>query len=243
MSIQLFGNNIRISQESSIAVRFNSDNIELWKHYNFCMCVTEVWSQGQVHAGHVLYLLLVPPPPSLLIIFEIESPRLVLRSLCISGRVLIYDPTASASTVAGNSCLCFTVPPPEWSRNEDSGRSFPGHSRGSLLWSVLDQGALGRAKKDCFLCARCWLYAAPVVKLRHRQPEDISSFLFINPEPLFFSAWHVLLSFRWGNAKARQDCHSLSHCPMATMLLNILSAHDAPRSQSKPRMIPPQYPH
>lgn len=111
MSIQLFGNNIRISLESSIAVRLNSDNIELWKHHNFCMCVTEVWSQGQVHAGHVLYLLLVPPPPSLLIIFEIESPRLVLSSLCISGRALIYDPTASASTMAGNGSLfyCYTT--------------------------------------------------------------------------------------------------------------------------------------
>lgn len=242
MSIQLFGNNIRISQESSIAVRLNSDNIELWKHHNFCMCVTEVWSQGQVHAGHILYLLLVPPPPSLLIIFEIESPRLVLSSLCISGRALIYDLLLQPPQWLGMA-LCFTVPPPELSSNEGSGRSFPGHSRGSLLWSVLDQGALGRAKKDCFLCSRCWLYAAPVVKLRHCQPEDISSFLFINLEPLFFSAWHVLLSFRWGNAEARQDCHSLSHCPMAKMLLNILSAHDAPRSQSKPRMIPPQYPH
>lgn len=157
MSIQLFGNNIRIAQESSIAVRLNSDNTELWKHRNFCMCVTEVWSQGQVHAGHILYLLLVPPPPSLLIIFEIEPPRLVLSSLCLSGGALIYAPTASASPVAGNSSLCFTVTPPEWNRNEGSGRSFPGHSRESFLWSALDQGALGHAKKDCFLCSRCWL--------------------------------------------------------------------------------------
>lgn len=29
--------------------------------------------------------------------------------------------------------------------------------------------------------------------------------------PYFFSAWHVLLSFHWENAKARQYCHSLSH--------------------------------
>lgn len=70
--------------------------------------------------------------------------------------------------------------------------------------------------------------AAPVVKLRHHQPEDINSFLFINLEILFFSAWHVLLSFRWGNAKAQQDCHSLSHCPMAKMLLNILQRTRCP---------------
>lgn len=156
-----------------------------------------------MHAGHVLYLLLVPPPPSLLIIFEIESPRLVLSSLCISGGALIYDPTASACTVAGNSSLCFTVTPPALSRNEGSGRSFPGHSCGSLLWSVLDQGGHWAMPRRTASFAPGADYAAPVVKLRHRQPEDISSFLFINLEPLFFSAWHVLLSFCWGNAKAR----------------------------------------
>lgn len=228
MSIQLFGNNIRIAQESTIAVRLNSDNIELWKHHNFCMCVTEVWSQGQVHVGHVLCFLLVPPPPSLLIIFELESPRLVLSSLCISGRAFIYDPTASDSTVAGKSSLCFTVTPPdslEMSlRVKQEWRLWPvlpwSFSRVLAVVSPWSGRALGHAEKDCFLCSRCWLYAAPVVKLRHHQPEDTNFFLFIKSGALIFLSLARALELPFGDMLKHGS--TAIPCPLAKMLLNIL---------------------
>lgn len=56
---------------------------------------------------------------------------------------------------------------------------------------------------DCML-PLLWNWG--IVSLKTSTPSCLS-----NLEPLFFSAWYMLLSFHWENAKAWQYCHSLSH--------------------------------